>query len=113
MSTSDAFLQAIIDSPDDDASRLVFADWLDDHGQADRAAFIRLSCRPRSTADEARALRLLAANFKKWAGKLTFCRFRRGFLEELVRWNPWDLMEYAEAAFARHPIRDVEINGQP
>jgi uncharacterized protein (TIGR02996 family) len=42
--THDAFLQAIIESPDDDAPRLVYADWLDDHGDADRAVFIRAQC---------------------------------------------------------------------
>jgi len=31
--------------PDDAAQRLILADWLDDHGQADRAAFVRLQCR--------------------------------------------------------------------
>jgi uncharacterized protein (TIGR02996 family) len=38
------FLQAICADPDDDAPRLVYADWLDDHGEADRAAFIRDQC---------------------------------------------------------------------
>jgi uncharacterized protein (TIGR02996 family) len=43
----DAFLQAIIESPDDDAPRLVFADWLDDHGDDERAEAIRLAVRLR------------------------------------------------------------------
>jgi uncharacterized protein (TIGR02996 family) len=40
-----ALLRALVDSPDEDAPRLVYADWLDEHGEeADRAraAFIRL-----------------------------------------------------------------------
>lgn len=37
-----AFLQAIIASPDDDTPRLAAADWLDEHDDPDRAAFIRL-----------------------------------------------------------------------
>src|SRR5438552_3752265 len=40
-----AFLQAILETPDDDAPRLVYADWLDDEGDAERAEFIRLGCR--------------------------------------------------------------------
>jgi uncharacterized protein (TIGR02996 family) len=40
-----AFLRSIFETPDDDAPRLVFADWLDDHGDADRADFIRTQCR--------------------------------------------------------------------
>jgi uncharacterized protein (TIGR02996 family) len=44
MKQEDAFLQAICENPDDDTSRLVYADWLDEHGDEvgrARAAFIR------------------------------------------------------------------------
>jgi uncharacterized protein (TIGR02996 family) len=41
----DAFLRAIREHPDDDTPRLVYADWLDEHGDAPRAEFIRLQCR--------------------------------------------------------------------
>src|SRR5262245_44417826 len=40
--TENAFLRAILDNPDDDAPRLIYADWLDENGDADRAEFIRL-----------------------------------------------------------------------
>jgi uncharacterized protein (TIGR02996 family) len=36
------FINAIIESPDDDTVRLVYADWLEEHGQAERAEFIRV-----------------------------------------------------------------------
>jgi uncharacterized protein (TIGR02996 family) len=42
MSDQDAFLAAVHDAPDDDAPRLIFADWLDEHGEPDRAEFIRI-----------------------------------------------------------------------
>lgn len=42
MSDQDALLAAIRQSPDDDAPRLIYADWLDEHGDPDRAEFIRL-----------------------------------------------------------------------
>ena len=45
MSDHDALVQAILHAPDDDAPRLVFADWLDENGDADRAEFIRVQCR--------------------------------------------------------------------
>jgi uncharacterized protein (TIGR02996 family) len=41
---SEAFLRAIAEEPLEDSHRLVFADWLDEQGQAPRAAFIRLQC---------------------------------------------------------------------
>lgn len=37
-----AHLAAIRAAPDDDAPRLVYADWLDEHGQPDRAELIRV-----------------------------------------------------------------------
>jgi uncharacterized protein (TIGR02996 family) len=39
-----AFLAAIRAEPDDDTVRLVYADWLDEHGDAARAKFIRVQC---------------------------------------------------------------------
>ena len=38
----EAFLAAVVADPDDDTVRLVAADWLDDHDDPDRAAFIRI-----------------------------------------------------------------------
>lgn len=40
-----AFRRAIIASPEDDLPRLVYADHLDELGEADRAEFIRVQCR--------------------------------------------------------------------
>jgi uncharacterized protein (TIGR02996 family) len=42
MSDQDALLAAIRQAPDDDAPRLVYADWLDEHGDPDQAEFIRV-----------------------------------------------------------------------
>src|SRR5262245_8775522 len=36
-----AFIDAIRDAPDEDAHRLVYADWLQERGEADQAAFLR------------------------------------------------------------------------
>ena len=47
MTDADAILAAICDRPDDDTPRLVYADYLDDHGQSDRAELIRVMCRRR------------------------------------------------------------------
>jgi uncharacterized protein (TIGR02996 family) len=37
-------LAAICERPEDDGPRLVYADWLDEHGEGDRASFIRVQC---------------------------------------------------------------------
>jgi uncharacterized protein (TIGR02996 family) len=39
-----AFIEHIRDNFDDDAPRLVYADWLEEQGQIDKAQFIRLDC---------------------------------------------------------------------
>ena len=47
MTHDEAFLQSIRETPDDDAPRLIYADWLEEHGDARaaaRAEFIRLQC---------------------------------------------------------------------
>jgi len=40
----EAFLRAIFDAPDDDTPRLVYADFLEENGEAERAEFIRVTC---------------------------------------------------------------------
>ena len=43
--TNPALEAAIIAHADEDTPRLAYADWLDEHGDPDRAAFIRVQCR--------------------------------------------------------------------
>jgi uncharacterized protein (TIGR02996 family) len=95
MSQSEAFLQAIIEAPNDDVPRLVFADWLDDHGDADRAEFIRLQIElarldkndPRRPALQQREVALLEQHAWEWAEPLgpyaSEWVFRRGFVEKV------------------------------
>ncbi len=74
----DAFMRAIRAAPDDDAPRLVYADWLEENGDPARAEFIRVQCaRARLPADDpaaeglnARAHALLADNWEAWVGPL-------------------------------------------
>src|SRR3954470_18857584 len=42
MKERELLLKAVCDNPDDDTPRLVFADWLQEHGDEERAEFIRL-----------------------------------------------------------------------
>jgi uncharacterized protein (TIGR02996 family) len=52
-----ALLQAILESPDDDAPRLVYADWLEEYGDEhdrDRAEFIRVQCALASQVEDVR-----------------------------------------------------------
>jgi uncharacterized protein (TIGR02996 family) len=68
-----AFLQAILDNPHDDLPRLVYADWLDEHGHPGRAELIRLQhTRASAEADrraiDARIRELVAAVGGPYAG---------------------------------------------
>lgn len=42
MNDGDALLASVLAAPDDDAPRLVYADWLDEHGEGERAELIRV-----------------------------------------------------------------------
>ena len=78
MTEHEAFLQAIRNAPADDAPRLIYADWLEEHSQADRAEFIRLQCRVARLPDPApehpllmkRVEELLRSHWEEWVGPL-------------------------------------------
>ena len=54
METDDAALwRAVVATPHDDAPRLIYADWLDEHGQPERAEFVRVQCRLAALDDDA------------------------------------------------------------
>src|SRR5262245_56576550 len=89
----DAFLSAILDDPESDAPRLVYADWLDERGESDRAEFVRVQC-ALAKIDEAddrwpelrlRERQLLGRRAREWSRPLrTFSNtftFRRGFAD--------------------------------
>jgi len=120
-----AFLESIRESPDDDAPRLIFADWLDDHGDEARAEFIRVQCelarlsvrdeRQPALVDRERAL--LAANRDGWLGPLSpalrggqAAHFRRGFPEELTL-RLAVMVQFADLFDAHVPAGRVTFHG--
>lgn len=117
MSERDALLRAICDNPDDDTARLVFADWLQEHGDEERAEFIRLQIqlsrgnyRPSEEAKLKRRLKKLNVHTASW--KLEFPKaehvaFRRGFIERACLLNGNDL----ERVIATAPLQYVWVRG--
>lgn len=93
---SQGFLGDIIANPGDDTPRLVFADWLSEHGREERAEFIRVQVQrsrlPRWDAAQVRLrvreAELLAAHGEAWRAELAKLEgvewggFRRGFVAE-------------------------------
>jgi uncharacterized protein (TIGR02996 family) len=125
----DGFLDHIRASPDDDVPRLVYADWLDEHGdEADRARaeLIRVECElARLDKDEPRFAELTQrrdnlhqAHEGEWQGPLRealnvggeeqfgYAVFQRGFIDKLSL-QPARRSFLADIApiLSRHPIR--------
>src|SRR5438067_6273691 len=120
MSLEKGFLQGIIENPDDDAVRLIFADWLDER-QDPRGEFIRIQvARARPDVDELRQVKnwsreqeLLGAFEQDWVAPLRpwvrEWRFLRGFVE-WVRIPAEYALGEGRKVFARTPIRDARFN---
>ena len=114
----DAFLRAIISDPDDDLPRLVYADFLDETGDPDRAEFIRVQCRLAETEEhdphfrelEDREHALLAANEGKWFREregLNEWVWRRGFVDEVADGD--SNRDTSDALFAVQPIQRWKV----
>src|SRR5262249_9111694 len=89
MTEREALLADAFENPDDDTPRLVFADWLDEHGgDSDRALaeFIRLECEADKVSEneeqKERAKALLATHGAAWFGPVADTSIVRAFETE-------------------------------
>jgi uncharacterized protein (TIGR02996 family) len=125
--THDAFLEAIRDEPGDDAPRLAFADWLEEHGDAARSEFIRLQVRYQADfGGQAREIgqqrwvilrrqrELFLGHRHEWLGPMSEWDpgvvFQRGFVERLTLRAETFLKE-ADRLLRRHPVWSVRLLG--
>lgn len=111
----DALLASIRAAPDDDAPRLVYADWLSERGDP-RGEFIAVQCalarpeleRAQRLALEAREVSLLSQHGAAWLGPLAAdavrASFSRGFLEALTVLDV-DALDAAAETLGREPLR--------
>ena len=121
-----ALIQAVIAAPDDDTPRMVYADWLDEHGRPERAEFIRVDCELARLADnepgrQARAealwerrVELIEAHYRTWEAETkaglppnrqTSVVFRRGMPAEVI----CTVKYFAESADAILRIGPIEL----
>ena len=119
VSLDDAFLQAILEDPDSDGPRLVYADWLEEQGNP-RGTFIRLQCvRAKLTrhdpgwkellAQEAPLLRRFEEEWSKPVARLVDAiEYRRGFIER-VHVSAARFLKAAHRLLQLAPIRAVQI----
>jgi uncharacterized protein (TIGR02996 family) len=122
--TDRAFLAAILDAPDDDAPRLIYADWLDEQGESDRAEFIRLQIREAHMAEDdperpgvhARAEYLGRTHHVEWASRLPQVEgvhwevFDRGFFVAARFDHPDHFFAHARDVFAAAPIQELRLH---
>jgi uncharacterized protein (TIGR02996 family) len=128
----DAFLEDITAHPEDDAPRLIYADWLDEFGdeaERARAEFIRVQCElanlpatggGRRRDLERRQARLLKKYRARWLEPLKkqlpaalYLRvsrgvFRRGFVEQ-VNLTPGLFLDWGEKLFGLQPITHLRL----
>jgi uncharacterized protein (TIGR02996 family) len=119
-----AFLRSIAEAGDDNAVRLVFADWLDDHGDTPRAEFIRVQCELASAklAEERRqSLRrreraLLNAQRNSWCQAFGLpieeVHFERGLISRM-RLSQWDSGKMLDPAWTPRfaTLMELDLSG--
>jgi uncharacterized protein (TIGR02996 family) len=130
MAHHEGFLRDIIEHPEDDAPRLIYADWLDELGLAERGEFIRVQCalagqpwRVGRVYDDPAWLRLYArerelltdVNRWRWLGLCGhpgddfFVTFRRGFVAEVtLPCDQW--MRHGPALVRAAPLERVTLS---
>ena len=122
MTHADAFLQDILENPEDDTPRLIYADWLEARGgpgDVARAELIRVQCALASRAGgdraalESRERQLLERHGEEWArplrGLVTGWTFHRGFVGE-VRAEARAFLAGADELFRRAPVQHVHLH---
>jgi uncharacterized protein (TIGR02996 family) len=117
MTDEQALFQTILEHPDDDAPRLVYADWLEEHGDAERAEFIRTQIEAHRTEEndarrkdlESRAEALLRTHRRAWRApfKVRY-EIRRGFIES-VGMTIDDYRRYSDELFRLAPITRLAL----
>ena len=120
MTDGEALRHEVVARPADDTLRLIYADWLDENGRPDRAAFIRAQVEaaqaepfgPVARAAAGRAENILRKYRRDWTrhldGQVEDTRFVRGFVEH-VTVEASRLAEVADTLFDLEPVRSVQI----
>jgi len=113
--------RTILDKPDDDDARLVYADWLEENGDLARAEFIRIQIERnrlpwwREEHDwlEPRETKLLEDNCEQWLSELPdwaqeHAAFERGFVDQVfgqaLQWQ-----QDSERILAVAPVRSLRL----
>jgi uncharacterized protein (TIGR02996 family) len=131
MNDHDRLMQAVREAPDDDAPRLVLADWFEENGDAERGELIRVQCRmakmPYHPSEwyrlRDREKELLDANRERWLTPFPRVsdrgvkdegrwQFTRGFVD-FVTLSARSFLAHGEAVFRLAPVRRLRVVGVP
>ncbi len=123
MTDGESLLAAIIDDPAADDRRLVYADWLEENGQDERAEFIRAQIERERLSqmsgdepgyDPRRVWDAIEAEGKYDYERGVWCPFgsgatwRRGFIASVrCTWDAWQ--QHGRAVALAHPLERVEL----
>lgn len=132
MTDREALLRTVCENPDDDLPRLVFADWLDEHDEPERAEFIRLQCELHGRmgrhskkkgippAVVKRMQELLRLNDKRWRAELPVIghsgsvrwvgEFQRGFIAQAQVGSVQVILKSHVELFGSTPLRALMVN---
>jgi uncharacterized protein (TIGR02996 family) len=66
MTDREALVRAVLAAPEDDAPRLVFADWCDENGDSEWAEFIRLQVERPQEPPTNREIDLFSECWREW-----------------------------------------------
>jgi uncharacterized protein (TIGR02996 family) len=123
MKLDPGLLKKIVADPEDVASRLAAADWLEKRGAAPRAELIRAQVALRTRLNPARRVsqnkrvqELLKEHAKAWAAELpgvtpAGLRYSRGFIEEAALTEK-RFAEHGEALLGCEPVTRLELEVQ-
>lgn len=121
-SDGEALLRAICETPDEDTPRLVYADWLQENGEPERASFVRKSIelaseRPDPRNEDHWCMALMGNGL--WLRSRDEWKERCGALPQTWGWHRGEccevrgplawFLDHAEAIFRRHPVTTVRL----
>jgi uncharacterized protein (TIGR02996 family) len=119
----EALFQSICAEPLDDGPRLIYADWLEEQGDSDRAEYIRLQCQLAHLAgDDPQAPELRQREKALWkkyrsewlsdfprSARKACTPFERGFPAGCLRLGSAALLKHRANLFQRAPIHSVQV----
>ena len=121
MNERDALLETVFENPADDAPRLIYSDWVEEHDEPAYARFIREQIRHArgEQADEETSnatwedyLRELAPD-PAWSGLLSRASFERGFPVEQFNVSVTTLRDFSRQWWPRVPITALVCSLSP